>query len=484
MIQSSNEEKNKIEGLSQDSVDVPKREPYSSSDHQPQYNHSYSVGGSSQPGSRAENIAPVHMHTPSSAHENHENIAQSRAPEANRGYQQPRSPRQSKGYAGRIFRAICLIIVCAAASAFAAYSVIEYRYSRGDFDISDQLENFTIVEIGGTRSPEVETLTTSETPQPAGMLPEDIYAMALTQVVGIRTDVPTVGWPGEEDATTPLSGSGFVITSVGHILTNYHVIEVAHENDLPIVVTFNGGREHKAEVVGFDSLNDVALLKIDATGLNPVFIGNSDNISVGQRIYAIGNPFGDLVHTMTDGIVSALDRVVTVDRNIINAFQLSAAVNSGNSGGPVYNTDGEVIGIVTAKMMRGSVEGIGFAIPINDAIQIASELIAYGYIPGRAFLGVTTQTVRSGAGDTERVSGSLIMTVTPGAAADKAGVQVGDIIIQVDNIEINSLESLRFALRNFNAGDTTTIVVWRAGERIPLSVTFEEDVYAGRPDRQ
>jgi len=211
-------------------------------------------------------------------------------------------------------------------------------------------------------------------------------------------------------------------------------------------------------------------------------IGDSNRIRVGQTIYAVGNPFGDLVYTMTDGIVSALDRVVSVERKSINTFQFSAAVNSGNSGGPIYNTYGEVIGIVTAKVIRGNVEGIGFAIPINDAIEIATELIEHGYISGRPLIGITGQTVSPAHADYYGwVVGAYVRAVVPDSAAEVSGIVVGDIITAIFDIEIDSMDALRFALRSYTAGDTTTITVWRNGEEVDLTITFDEDMYAGQP---
>jgi serine protease Do len=185
---------------------------------------------------------------------------------------------------------------------------------------------------------------------------------------------------------------------------------------------------------------------------------------------------------MTDGIVSALDRVVSVEGKSIGTFQFSAAVNRGNSGGPIYNTSGEVLGIVTAKVVRGNVEGIGFAIPINDAIDIASELIEHGYISGRPLIGITGQTVSSGhAAYYDWVVGTYVRSVAPDSAAENAGIAVGDIITAIDDDEVDSMEALRFALRKHRAGDTTSITVWRDGHIIKLTITFDEDMYAGQP---
>jgi len=293
---------------------------------------------------------------------------------------------------------------------------------------------------------------------------------------------------GMEGITTAVSsGSGFIISSDGYILTNYHVIETAHMNGLPLKVNLSDGTSYEATVIGYESSNDFAILKIDATGLNPAIIGNSSNIRVGQTVYAVGNPFGDLVYTMTDGIVSALDRTVTVEGKTINTFQFSAAVNSGNSGGPIYDANGEVIGIVTAKLRRSAadgVEGIGFAIPINDAIEIASELIEHGYITGRPLIGITVETVtRANAAYFEWVVGAYITSISPESAAETAGLTVGDIIVGLGGVEVSSTSDLLLALRRYRAGDTTTITVWRSGDEVVLSITFDENLSAGQPQQ-
>jgi serine protease Do len=278
------------------------------------------------------------------------------------------------------------------------------------------------------------------------------------------------------------SGSGFIISTSGYILTNYHVIEEAYQRGLPLKVSVHDGTEYDATIIGFEASNDVAVVKIEATGLNAVTFANSDNIRVGQEVYAVGNPLGELPYTMTDGIVSALNRIVTVDNKVINTFQLTAAVNSGNSGGPVYNTNGEVIGIVSAKIMGGSVEGIGFAIPINDAEVIAAELIEHGYLTGRALIGITVQTVTSGHAEYYGwVEGVYIKTVNEGSAGDKAGLKVGDIITKLGGVDAKSTEALDQAKRKFRAGDTTTITVWRNGDTLELTITFDEDFSAGQP---
>ena len=216
------------------------------------------------------------------------------------------------------------------------------------------------------------------------MTAAEVYAKNVNSTVGITTQVTTNYWGYTTQSAA--SGSGFIYSSDGYILTNFHVIESASS----IKVTLYDGTSYDAKLVGYDESNDIAVLKIDAENLTPVTIGDSDNLNVGDSVIAIGNPLGELEFTSTFGHVSALDRLITTEEggSAINMFQIDAAVNSGNSGGPVYNTRGEVIGIVTAKYSSSGVEGLGFAIPINDAASIANDLITKGYVTGKAHMGV------------------------------------------------------------------------------------------------
>jgi len=403
-----------------------------------------------------------------------------------------RKTRERSGLAGRLLRAACLVLICIALSGVTAYGVTQNWFGLPSFQ-NDGVEPappvVNQVVLGGTNASNQrsDTLTSPVSANGVGMSAQDIYEMACTQVVGIRTQMgekinmrDMFSYPGP----TVVSGSGFIISTDGYILTNYHVVETAYEEDLPLIVSLHDGTEFDADVIGFESSNDIALIKIDATGLNAAVIANSDNVRVGEPVYAVGNPFGDLVYTMTEGIVSALDRIVTVERKSISTFQFSAAVNNGNSGGPVYNEYGEVIGIVSAKIMGDSVEGIGFAIPINDAIEIASELIEHGYITGRPFFGITVQTVNTGLADYFGwVEGAYVVSVSPDSAAEKAGMKVGDIIVALEEHEIDSKELLIFTLRKYKAGDTVNVTVLRTGTKIELSVTFDENLAAGQPQR-
>ena len=238
------------------------------------------------------------------------------------------------------------------------------------------------------------------------------------------------------------------------------------------------GTAYNATIVGTEASNDVAVLKIDAEGLSAARFGNSDVIRVGDTVYAVGNPLGELEFSMSTGHVSAKDRVITTQENeSINMFQIDAAVNEGNSGGPVYDAGGSVIGIVTAKYSDTGVEGLGFAIPINDVKSIADDLINKGYVTGKAFMGVSVET-RYNAMYSQYYGmplGAYVAEVTAGSAAETAGLQKGDIITAIGEYAVEDYSDLKTALRHFSAFDTTELTVYRAGEELHLSIVFDEE---------
>ena len=298
-----------------------------------------------------------------------------------------------------------------------------------------------------------------------------IYDLGCPQVVGITTEVVAYNFFGQP-TTMPVSGSGFILSSDGYIVTNYHVVEGATD----IVVMLHNGETYNAEIVGVESeTNDIAVLKIDAEGLSAAALGDSDAMRVGDTLYAIGNPLGELSYTMTSGMLSALDREIQTDaRTKINMFQFDAAVNAGNSGGPVYNSQGEVVGIVTAKYSSTGVEGLGFAIPINDAAAIINELVEKGYV-GKAGLDVTVETVTSSAARYYHMTeGSCIIKIEEGGAAALAGLRVGDIITKIGETKVASNAELSAALRQYSVGDTETLTIYRDGEYLEFPVTFSE----------
>jgi len=316
---------------------------------------------------------------------------------------------------------------------------------------------------------------------------QEIYALACKQVVGINSEIATTNIFGEETSAT-VSGTGIVLTEDGYILTNYHVVQTASEGGYELSVMFNDGTSYSATLVGYEADDtDVAVLKINATGLSAATIGNSNNMEVAEMIYAVGNPLGELTYTITSGIVSAMDRAITFtdsttgSTDTINMFQIDAAVNAGNSGGPVYNGRGEVIGIVTAKYdssstgSTSSVEGIGFAIPINDAVDIAKDLIEYGYVAGKPSFGIEVRTISSAEAEYYNlVAGAYVATIADGGAAEKAGIKVGDIITKLGDVDITSYSDLNSAKKDYSAGDTANITVYRDGEYIELQITFDE----------
>lgn len=312
------------------------------------------------------------------------------------------------------------------------------------------------------------------------------YNLALKQVVGINSDITTTNVWGMQ-VQGSVSGTGFVISEDGYILTNYHVIEDAYNTNSPITVMFSSESgydttEYTAEVIGFERNNDVAVIKIDATGLSAATLGSSSDLLVGDTVYAVGNPLGELTYSMTPGIVSATDRVITTEEGRMNMLQISAAVNEGNSGGPVYNAYGQVVGIVTAKPNTSSsgtsTEGIGFAIPVDDAVRIADEVINGGHQVGSndnpAYLGITAQDVDTMAQQYYNMPmGAYVLSVTDGSAADNAGILVGDIITQVDGYDVQSRDDLAQELTFHSAGETCEVVVYRSGEYQTLTVTFD-----------
>lgn len=369
--------------------------------------------------------------------------------------------KQRRGMSVAGIVALCLVcaIVGSAASAGVTYSVL--KNSRTAESILP-----TAVPVIGTVSYEGGSNDTAAT----------IYDIATRQVVGINTTVTySTGFFGQT-ATGDISGTGFIITEDGYIVTNYHVIEDAYKGGLTVNVVMYDETVYEAEIVGFDEENDIALLKIDAAGLSAAQLGDSENLVVGQRVYAVGNALGTLTYTMTSGIVSALDRTIATDTtDAITVFQIDAAINSGNSGGPVYNEAGQVIGVVDAKSGSSTAEGLGFAIPISDVAHIVNQILENGYVADRAHMGVSISTVTESAADSyNMVVGAYINEINEGSAAEKAGLQVGDIVIALDGKTIRSSSELSKAVKSYYAGDTAEITVWRSGEEITLTIAFEE----------
>ena len=314
--------------------------------------------------------------------------------------------------------------------------------------------------------------------QETAMTPQDVYEHYANSVVAISNEGTTTNAFGQVSATAS-SGSGFIISEDGYIVTNNHVVSGAQT----LTVTMTNGEEYEAQIIGADSENDVALIKIDATGLPAVSIGDSDTIEVGQQVCAIGNPLGELTNTLTVGYVSALDREINENGIPINMFQTDCAINSGNSGGPIFDMHGNVIGITTAKYSANgfssgaSIEGIGFCIPANDAMDIVSDLLQYGYVKGRASMGITCETISSTVIQYYNLpDGVLVRSVQEGSAADKAGLQEADIISEIDGEDISGVTDLKLKLKGYEPGDTAKLKVYRSetAETLEISIVFDE----------
>ena len=310
--------------------------------------------------------------------------------------------------------------------------------------------------------------------------PEDVYTVTCESTVGITLPGQSTNIFGQSGSGS-VSGSGLILSENGYILTNYHVIEKAHKNNSPIQVLTFDGTQHTADVVGIETDSDLAVLKISASGLVPAILGNSEEMRVGQTIYVVGNPLGELTYTMTSGIVSALNRRITTDIHVtVNMFQIDAAVNNGNSGGPVCNAYGQVIGIVTAKFSENGMEGLGFAIPVNDVYTIANELIANGYVSGKAYLGLTLTTVSASVAKYyNMVEGVYVYSVEPGSCAQEAGLKTGDIITAIDGQELLDKNDLVAAMKNYRAGESAELTVFRDQAYTLVTVVFDEELPMG-----
>ena len=382
--------------------------------------------------------------------------------------------------AGRFFKTLCLVLVCVVfcslASATAAYFVVDYRLSQVDFNTTTQvvIGNQTGTQTGSSGSNAAVT-----PPEVTGnaMSGGAIYDLACTQVVGVTTSVTSQNFFGQT-TESPVTGSGFIISEDGYILTNYHVVEYAAQYGYALSVFLHDGQSYPAAIIGYDAGGDTAVIKIDAAGLNPVTFGSSDALRVGDTVYAVGNPLGELNFSMTSGIVSARNREISFDDGTtLNMFQFDAAVNSGNSGGPLYNAAGEVVGIVTAKYSSSGVEGLGFAIPIDSILTDISDLIVNGYITGRPTFSITGFTMpESAAYYYNTVQGVYVHSVIAGGCSDRAGLRVGDIIVALDGVSVLTMEELNALKFTHSAGDTVTVTVYRAQEYVDIPVTLDESV--------
>ncbi len=302
----------------------------------------------------------------------------------------------------------------------------------------------------------------------------EVYAANVNSVVSINvTGTSGTNFFGQA-VQTASAGSGFILTKDGYIVTNYHVVKDGET----VKVTLYSGDEYEAKYVGGDEDYDIAVIKVEATDLQPVTLGDSSSLNVGDHVLAIGNPLGELTFSMSGGMVSCVNRAINVDGTPFNMIQTDASINPGNSGGPLFNQYGEVVGIVSAKYSstgNESVEGLGFAIPINDVFAMIQDIMTNGYVTNKPYLGVTAGTMTKQMAAQYRydvTSGVFIYSVEEGGAADQAGLKMGDVIVKVDDTAITSMEDLTVAKKQYSAGDTCTLTIYREGQETTVELTW------------
>ena len=305
------------------------------------------------------------------------------------------------------------------------------------------------------------------------MTAAEVYAANVNSTVGIQTEIETNYFGYQTMAAA--SGSGFILNTDGYILTNYHVIEDASK----ISVTAYDGTTYEAKLVGGDKSNDIAVLQIEAENLQPVTLGSSDDLMVGEEVIAIGNPLGELTFSLTKGVVSALDREVTFTTGTMNLIQTDCAINSGNSGGALFNMKGEVVGITNAKYSsnsssEASIDNIGFAIPIDHAMTLVESIIENGYVV-KPYLGISVTDVSSELTGYGLPEGAIIKAVTEDSPAAKAGLQVNDIVTAVNGEAITSSSQLVMKVQTSEVGATLKLDVYRSGDTMTIEVTLEEN---------
>ncbi len=317
------------------------------------------------------------------------------------------------------------------------------------------------------------------------MTPAEVYAANVNSTVGITTAVTTNYWGYQ--VTSPASGSGLILSDDGYILTNYHVVE----DSSAIEVALYDGTTYEAALVGYDANNDIAVLRVDATGLTPVVLGDSDKLNVGDSVVAIGNPLGELTFSLTSGAVSALNRQITIMSTgvTMNLIQTDCAINSGNSGGALFNLYGEVVGITNAKYSgdgsdgEASIDNIGFAIPLNAVRDIVTSIIEKGYI-SKSYIGVSVTDVSSEMQSYGLPQGAAVKTVTEGGPAQAAGLQVNDIITAANGQSISGSSDLVALVGDTAPGDILTLSVYRQGQVLTLEVTVAEQIQSANQQQE
>ena len=374
------------------------------------------------------------------------------------------TPVQPKKHHGGVGRVVALILSCAVISAACGFggAILAQNGSRTG-KTTVQQSNRTAATVN-VKKVDGQTL----------MSPAEVYASTVNSVVSINCSAVSTNIFGQQTESAS-SGSGFIYTADGYIVTNQHVVA----NASSINVTLYNGDTYPATLVGSDSDYDVAVLKIDAKDLPAVTLGSSTDVNVGDTVMAIGNPLGELTFSMSQGIVSCVNRAINVEGTPFNMIQVDASINPGNSGGPLMNLYGEVVGIVSAKYSsyaNTTVEGLGFAIPINDVQSIIKDIIENGSVGNKAYMAITAGTMTQQMAAQYKINateGVFVYSVEDSGAGDKAGLKLGDVITKLNDTQITSMEDLSAAKKGFKAGDTVTLTVLRDGQEITTQLTFD-----------
>ena len=387
--------------------------------------------------------------------------------------QDAQPPKKKKKFNGKRVARSAVALVLAAAMGFAGGFVGAKFGGSGKVVIQQVAPSSTADSASGS-----DSSITAASSSGSSLTTEQVADLVSPSVVVITTEQVVYSqwsWYGQNQVESG-AGSGVIISSDGYILTCAHVVDGAST----ITVTI-GDKDYTATVVGEDSTSDIAVIKIDADGLTPATVGNSDSLKVGQSVMAVGNPLGELGGTVTGGMISALNRSVTIQGsssvNTMSLIQMDASVSPGNSGGGLFNMNGELVGIVNAKSSSSDAEGLGFAIPINDAIKVAQELLENGYVTGRPYLGITYLAVTDAQTASQlgvNAYGVYVVEVVKGGPAEKAGLQAGDRIVSVDGTEIASKDDLGTLMQKHAAGDTLSITIAREGQMQTVNVTLGE----------
>ena len=381
--------------------------------------------------------------------------------------------KKKKKFNGKRVARSAVALVLAAAMGFAGGFVGAKFGGSGKVVIQQVAPSSTADSASGS-----DSSITAASSSGSSLTTEQVADLVSPSVVVITTEQVVYSqwsWYGQNQVESG-AGSGVIISSDGYILTCAHVVDGAST----ITVTI-GDKDYTATLVGEDTTSDIAVIKIDADGLTPATVGNSDSLKVGQSVMAVGNPLGELGGTVTGGMISALNRSVTIQGsssvNTMSLIQMDASVSPGNSGGGLFNMNGELVGIVNAKSSSSDAEGLGFAIPINDAIKVAQELLENGYVTGRPYLGITYLAVTDAQTASQlgvNAYGVYVVEVVKGGPAEKAGLQAGDRIVSVDGTEIASKDDLGTLMQKHAAGDTLSITIARDGQMQTVNVTLGE----------